>query len=96
MRFAFSLLDVSGIEPVRYLLIRFRGVSKMPITKKRARGSSSGKRSSAAIALRITELKQKILDTDYVDNAVDRIATVVSGKIVERPPMSERSAERFM
>ncbi|MBQ9539459.1 MAG: hypothetical protein IJU95_09330 [Treponema sp.] len=68
----------------------------MPITKKRAQGSASGKCSSAAIAMRITELKQKIMDTDYVDNAVDRIATVVSSKIVERPPMSERSAERFM
>ena len=69
----------------------------MPITKKRAEGLSSGKRSNAAaVMIRITELQQKILDTDYVENAVDRIATVVSRKIVERPPMTERSAERFV
>ena len=92
----FSLLDVSGIEPVRHVLKRFCGVTYMPITKKRADGSSSGKRSNAAVMIRITELKQKIQDTDYVENAVDRIATVVSRKIVERPPMTERSAERFV
>ena len=47
----------------------------MPVTKP--------KKSAVVISPRIIELKQKIQDSSYVDNAIDRIAVIMSRHIVE-------------
>ena len=38
---------------------------------------------SATISLRLLELRKKIYDEEYLDNAIQRIAQVISGKLVE-------------
>lgn len=47
----------------------------MPVTKT--------KKSAVVISPRIIDLKQKIQDSSYVDNAIDRIAVIMSRHIVE-------------
>ena len=38
---------------------------------------------SATISPRLLELRKKIYDEEYLDNAIQRIAQVISGKLVE-------------
>ncbi len=68
----------------------------MPITKKRRDSHVSRTSGNIVVSERIIELKRKIMDAGYIDNAVDRIATVVSKKIAEHPSLSERTAGRVM
>lgn len=41
--------------------------------------------SDQVVSAKILELRQKIQDESYVDNAVQRIALVLSRKLVEKP-----------
>ena len=47
----------------------------MPVTK--------AKKTAVIISPRIMELRKKINDSSYVDNAIDRIAIIMSRHIVE-------------
>ena len=38
---------------------------------------------SATISPRLLELRKKIYDEEYLDNAIQRIAQVISGKLLE-------------
>ncbi len=68
----------------------------MPITKKKGDARISRSLAKAAIALRVEELKQKVMDDGYLDSAIDRIASVVSKRIAEHPSFSERSVNKLM
>ena len=46
---------------------------------------SNNKTSDQIVSAKILELRQKIQDESYVDNAVQRIALVLSRRIVEKP-----------
>ncbi len=56
----------------------------MPINKKRV---SNRKTTGIPATERIRDLQRKISDSEYINNAIDRIATVVSGRIVDRPSL---------
>ncbi|MBQ5471495.1 MAG: hypothetical protein IIT58_05765 [Treponema sp.] len=42
-------------------------------------------RSEDCLDSRVLELRQKIHDEDYINSAIQRIAQVISRKLVERP-----------
>lgn len=46
---------------------------------------SNDKTSDQCVSTRILELRRKIQDESYIDNAVQRIALVLSRRIVEKP-----------
>lgn len=46
---------------------------------------SNDKTSDQCVSARILELRRKIQDEAYIDNAVQRIALVLSRRIVEKP-----------
>ena len=50
---------------------------------------------SSAVDPRIRDLQQKIQDETYVNSAIERIALIVSRRLVEDTPRSRNSAEKL-
>lgn len=57
------------------------------ITKVKDRSSAQDFQSSA-VSPKVLELREKIRDNDYIDSAIQRIAQVISNRLVENAVQS--------
>lgn len=64
------------------------------MTRVKQKNSTSGVYSSNSA--RILELQQKIQDENYLNNAIDRIAFVISRSLVENKTLTGNSADFLM